>query len=1066
MTSEGRARPTRQARPRPPRTGLGEAAARGGRGALERRVAAAKAVIELGTAVASSLHLQDIFELVVDYACRLLRVPRCGLAVVENDGSQAVLRFVARRGMSARFPERMRPLHWRDGTTPTAISERRSVWTPDLLQDPAFPLTPSTRAAVVAEGYRAVLSVPLLARDRPLGALVIYRDRPGPFAPEEIELLQSFASQAALAMDNARLLEDSERRRRAAESLADVGTLLSQSLDPAVVSDRIVQQLATLLRARAAAVYRVEAPSGDLVAVAGSGEVAPSFANLRLPAGTGLAGLTARTGEPVASPNILTDPRITWTEAGRSGIEQATFRAAFALPLLLEGRVLGVLAVADVEGRVFGEEETELARAFAQQAALALHNADLFAAIRAREQAFGEQQALLQTTLEHMSPGVSVFDGDLRLRAWNTRLFELLEFPRELARVGQPLEAFFRYNAARGEYGPGDPEQQVAERLALARQFAPHCFERSRPDGTVIEVRGMPMPGGGFVTTYTDVSERKHAERALAERARHAALRAATAAALSAGGPADATLQRAAEALVEHLDAAFARIWTLGADGAVLELRASAGLYTHRDGAHARVPVGQLKIGRIAASRAPLWTNAVADDPHIHDPAWARREGLVAFAGVPLVVEDRLVGVMALFSRQALSESAVEAMQSVAISVAQAVERAQSERERAQLEDQLRQAQKMEAIGRLAGGVAHDFNNLLSVITGRTGLLLHRLDAADPLRRHVDLIEKTAERAAGLTGQLLAFSRKQILQPAILDPNVVVAGMEKMLRRLIAENITIVPALDAGVGRVRADRGQLEQVLLNLTINARDAMPEGGRVIIETTNVELDDSYARIHAGVTPGPYVLLAVTDTGVGMTAETREHLFEPFFSTKGPEKGTGLGLATVYGIVKQSGGHIAVYSEPGLGSTFRIYLPRVDGGLAPSPVPAAVRPPGGSETILLVEDEEAVRDAAREILQLLGYTVLEARHPGEALLIAEQREEIHLLLTDVVMPAMSGPELAGRLAARHPSMRVLYMSGYPSQAVELLGEGTAFLPKPFTLDGLARKVRQVLTAGMVGL
>ncbi len=382
------------------------------------------------------------------------------------------------------------------------------------------------------------------------------------------------------------------------------------------------------------------------------------------------------------------------------------------------------------------------------------------------------------------------------------------------------------------------------------------------------------------------------------------------------------------------------------------------------------------------------------------------------------------------------------------------------------LEAQLRQAQKMEAVGRLAGGVAHDFNNLLTVITGRSQLLLLKLRPDHPLRRDVELIEETAHRAAALTSQLLAFSRKQVLQPRVVDVNEVVRGMESMLGRLIGEDIVLTTTLDRAAGYVRADPAQLEQMIANLVVNARDAMPLGGRLALETRGVVLDERFARTHVGVRPGPYVRLIVRDTGVGMDAVTKAHLFEPFFTTKGPGKGTGLGLATVYGIVTQSGGAIRVESEPGQGATFTIDLPRVEAPAAPGAArssPAAV--PHGSETVLLVEDEPGVRGLARDILHGHGYRVLEASNGAEALRIGQAHHgPIHLLLTDVVMPQMGGRELADRLTALRRETRVLYVSGYTDDAILHQGisqTGVAFLEKPFTAGGLAQKVREVLDA-----
>ena len=385
--------------------------------------------------------------------------------------------------------------------------------------------------------------------------------------------------------------------------------------------------------------------------------------------------------------------------------------------------------------------------------------------------------------------------------------------------------------------------------------------------------------------------------------------------------------------------------------------------------------------------------------------------------------------------------------------------------ERRQLESQLRQAQKMEAVGQLAGGVAHDFNNLLTVIGGRCYLMLGKLGPDDALRREVELVRGAAERAARLTHQLLAFSRKQVLEPRVLDLNETVTGIEPLLRRLIGEDIEISVTCGSELGRVKADAGQVEQVILNLSVNARDAMPQGGRLILETANVTLDERAARRAPDLAPGSYVVLSVTDSGHGMDAATRAQIFEPFFTTKEVGKGTGLGLATVYGIVKQSGGFIEVESEPGRGASFKVYLPRVEEAVAvPEPAKASGTRLRGSETVLLVEDDEFLRTFAREILTVQGYVVLEATSPRDALRIqAAHQGRINLLLTDVVMPEMNGRQLADHLKKARPDMAVLFMSGYTGAALSERGEAAEFtgqlLQKPFTPDGLSRRVREVL-------
>jgi signal transduction histidine kinase/CheY-like chemotaxis protein len=460
-------------------------------------------------------------------------------------------------------------------------------------------------------------------------------------------------------------------------------------------------------------------------------------------------------------------------------------------------------------------------------------------------------------------------------------------------------------------------------------------------------------------------------------------------------------------------------------------------------------------------------TNALPDDPHVDDADWVRREELVAFAGYPLLVEGRVVGVAAMFARQPLAPSALVGLASVADEIAQYVARKRAEATLAERETLLQQIQKMEAVGRLAGGIAHDFNNLLTVIRGRAAILLHRLAPEDPAHRHITLIEKTAERAAALTQQLLSFTRKRPLEPRVVSLNDVVVGIEKMLRRLIGEHIHLVTVLDPGLGHTKADPIQIEQVILNMVVNARDAMPQGGRLTIETANVELDEAYAATHPGARPGRYVGLAVADTGTGMDEETRARVFEPFFTTKDPGRGTGLGLATVYGIVKQSAGYVWVESAPGRGARFTVYLPRETGSPASETPPAeARRPPAtGSETVLLVEDEAGVRDLAREVLESHGYRVLIARDPGEALLMGERHPgPIDVVVTDVVMPLMNGRELGVRLMSMRPDLRLVYMSGQqvdPLVDEALLRSTGPLLTKPFAPGALAGAVRQVLDA-----
>ncbi len=391
-------------------------------------------------------------------------------------------------------------------------------------------------------------------------------------------------------------------------------------------------------------------------------------------------------------------------------------------------------------------------------------------------------------------------------------------------------------------------------------------------------------------------------------------------------------------------------------------------------------------------------------------------------------------------------------------------ERKKAEEALRRSEDQLRQSQKMEAIGRLAGGIAHDFNNLLSVVLGTGELVLGDLAATDPMRGDVEQIVTAGRRAAELTRQLLAFSRQQVLETRVLDLNDILHDLNKMLQRLLGEDIELRMSLSPDLAKLRADRSQIEQILMNLVVNARDALATGGTLTIETANVELDEAYAREHLGVRPGPYVMLAVSDSGAGMDSATQARIFEPFFTTKERGKGTGLGLSTVFGIVQQSGGSIWLYSEPGAGTTFKIYLPRADetGGLASSE-PTAAPPRAATETVLLVEDDPQVRHVACLILRRAGYLLLEASTPREALQIVQRYPgRIDLLLTDVVMPVMNGQKLSEQVIALRPGIKVLFMSGYTDDVIlhrGVLEPGFALVEKPLTPVALNRKVRQVL-------
>ena len=588
----------------------------------------------------------------------------------------------------------------------------------------------------------------------------------------------------------------------------------------------------------------------------------------------------------------------------------------------------------------------------------------------------------------------------------------------------------------------------VRELAASAARFGAGDLGARMPLTRFVEI----APTVAAFNTMAGNLEQREAERREAER-RQAARFAVTRILADADDPGKA-LARVVEALGETLSWDRGECWLVDPDAGVLRC---AGTW-RADGlalAEQVISGGDLTVARGVGLVGRAWASGQAQ---------SSATGAVASLAVPLRGTRDVLGVVVLVTEgRQVDEDLRATVADAAGRIGLFLERREADEALGRTEDQLRQALKMEAVGKLAGGVAHDFNNLLTVILGRCAILLPRMPDGTPAHRGVSLIQETAQRAAGLTRQLLAFSRKQVLKPQALDLTAVVDGITPMLRRLIGENVELATRLTA-VRRVRADLSQIEQVIVNLAVNARDAMPRGGRLTLETAEVVLDAGQARRLEGAPVGLHVQLTVSDTGVGMDAATVSRIFEPFFTTKAPGQGTGLGLSTVYGIVRQSGGIVWVESQPDLGSTFRVCLPVFDEP-AEAPVEEPVLPPvaPGWETVLVVEDEAQVRVLACEILRERGYSVLQAAGPDEAMQTAAAHPAvIHLLLTDVVMPGGSGRELADRLSPLRLDMRILYMSGYTDHAIVhhgVLDTGLAYLAKPFTPDELARKVRAVL-------
>jgi two-component system, cell cycle sensor histidine kinase and response regulator CckA len=897
----------------------------------------------------------------------------------------------------------------------------------------------------------------------------------------------------------------------------------------------------------------------------------------RIKPGDAVSGILATV---VAERRAMRGGNLSGDAAGRQVPEFHPDAQAFlAAPIASPAHVYGWICLVRNDGRAFTEDDEPLVMALAGQVGR-IHESGYFHELarqdRDRAQRYLDTAEVILLALDIEGRITLANRYACSVLGWTADELQGLDWIETCLPVGNRDAQRERFRDVLG----GD--LSIAEHAVLTRSAEERLIEWRN---TVLR-----DDGGRVVGTFssgTDITQRRRAEEEIRDRAQLSALSAAIGLSLTSNDSLGAALQHCAEALVSHLGTAYAGLWTLNQHEGVLELQASAGLDLPVNRLHEQVSLAQ-STGRVARDRKPHRTNAAIGDLDVIDQEWARREGIVADAGRPLIVDGRVVGVMMLLSRRALSDAVVSALASVADHIALGIERLQSaealrageervrfalqsagvgiwdmdcatgilqwsetieahyglrpgtfngafaafvERihpddresmletfgeamksgadftmkhrsiwpdgtvrwlsgagrfhlgdhgmavrgvgisldvtEQRVLEEQLRQSQKLEAIGQLAGGVAHDFNNVLTAILGFSELILSGLSSDDPLKADVLEIKRAGERAAGLTRQLLAFGRKQILQPRILSVNAIIGGTESMLKRLILEHVNLTVRLAQDVGLIVMDPTQLEQILINLVVNAADAMPRGGRLTIETENVKLDEHYRPRELPVTPGDYMMLSVSDTGVGMDEATSRHVFEPFFTTKGVGKGTGLGLATVYGIVKQSGGDIRVHSERGRGSTFKIYLPQVMAGEAGGieRLNEGVDMPRGSETILLVEDDDAVRMLARVTLERTGYRVLQAGDPKAAMLVANGfAGPIHLLLSDVIMPESEGTPLFDRLTKKHRGLRILYMSGYADEAIlrhGLLVEGTPFLQKPFTPLALALKIRDVLEA-----
>jgi PAS domain S-box-containing protein len=859
-------------------------------------------------------------------------------------------------------------------------------------------------------------------------------------------------------------LDITERKRAAerAEGLARVSRELVRTLDAGHVADLIVSNARSLLRVRSATLFTRDGSEGQLLCIASAGAADQTrWLGRTLSPGQGVAGRAVAEGRPVWSADFLADPLVQAPDWLAERAKDDDYRAILAIPLRMRDTIIGVLSVGNAAGSAFAEEDVRLLSAFADQAAIVLQNARVYAQTeRARQEAteLAEVARHLTETLDVSSVAERIVERVLPL--FNARL--------AIVRTLEPdgaLRAIAASGPARVPFGPG---HVLPAGIGLMAQVAAEGHPRWTAD-----VRTDPR-----IARSADYTERLLESGTEATLVVPLRIKGRIIGVLGISDAAGRVFARREVALLQ----AFADQAAVALENGRLfaeQRRAEDALRDARDRLDAIIDASPLAI--IALDERGLvktWNRAATSLF-----GWSPEEMLDR--PLPTIPEDRQDEYGALRAgyrvgqsvtdletkRRRKDGSLVDVVLSVA-PIADALGRPVGSigvmadiTQRKQLHQQLVQAQKMEAVGLLAGGIAHDFNNLLTVIGGRSALLLQRGGLTEATLRDVELISKTGERAAALTRQLLAFSRKQVLDPKLLDLNALVGGLAPMLRRLIGEHIELVIVPGGRLGHVLADPGHIEQVVMNLVVNARDAMPDGGMVKIETASRDVPQVAHHAQGQVPPGRYVMMSVHDTGGGMDTATLARIFEPFFTTKEPGKGTGLGLSTVHGIVHQSGGHIGVDSAVGRGTTFTIYLPQITGAVGTVEPPQESRHEmlRGTETVLLVEDDEEVRGLASEILKTCGYTVLETGDPLEALTIGDGRSSaIDLLLTDMVMPAMRGAELAQRLSAACPGMRVLYMSGYTDEMIAVAGAGEparAFLQKPFAPHDLARKVREVL-------
>jgi two-component system cell cycle sensor histidine kinase/response regulator CckA len=1022
----------------------------------------AETLREVAGVINTSLDREQVLSLILEQVARVVDYDNASVMLLSGD----TLEIVAQRGFRLQDRELGRIRVDRFAHLQQAVRTRR----PGII--PETTAVPRWQQREVSRYIHCWLGVPLVAQDRVIGLLNLGKEEAGYYTQRDADLVMAFAAQAAIAIENARLHSVTQKRLQEQIALRRAGAAISSAMDMETIWTRIAEQMGQAIDATSAHVSSYE-PSTMMTAVLAEylgPDARPaervSDRGVAYPENGDAAWLqTMQAGQHDIS--HLGDTDLTAFE--QAHMQQYGARTILYIPLRVKDRLIGYVELWESRRRrEYTSEEIALCQDIAQQAAIALENVRLY------EQAHQEIRVRrrAEEEIQQRNRELALLNRVIAASAASQQPEPILEAVcRELALafdVPQSAAALFNeekteavvvaeYRAegrppSLGEIIPatGNPSSQyllehkapfVADDAQTDPRLAP-IHELMRRRGTV-SLLVLPLLVEGEVVGSLGVDAIELRPFSVDEV--HLAWRVAE---QVSGALARVRLEETQRRLSAAVEQAAEGVIITDPDGTVLYVNPAFERITGYDHAQAigfgpRLPEGD---GQATGPYRKMWQTITSEPP------WQGRFTDRRPDGSPYSVD-----------------STVTPVRNPAGEIVNYVATMRDVTRELQLEEQFRQAQKMEALGRLAGGIAHDFNNLLTVIQVSTHLLQRQLRPEDPLWEHVQRIQDTGAGATKLTKQLLSFSRREVIEPHVLSLNEVVGELSRMLKRIIGEDIELNTALADDLWPVRADRSQLDQVILNLVVNARDAMPEGGALTIGTANVLLDEAYVASHVGARPGEHVRLTIRDTGVGMDDQVMDHLFEPFFTTKAWGQGTGLGLPTVFGIVKQNQGHIEVDSQAGQGTTLKIYLPRAPELASLRTAPSGARPPAtadqllGTETILVVEDEADVLSLTVELLESCGYQVLAARNGLEALQTSQRYDgPIHLLLTDVVMPLMNGKELADRLQSQRPETYVLFMSGYADDAIAQRGAmapGTAFLPKPLTIDKLTQTVRAVL-------